>query len=150
VASIGPTLDQASLVIRRHPTSERGTRPLVAWVQLTRTQIRKRFQTRQLTLTLLCSGPEGQTKMERANDTPSTLRSVCSSTTACHRLRCHPSPCMLLSLRFSSSFESYLRNHSLMAVNTGDFHFSDAIVLILYQAQADPNRWDSSFAVSGV
>ena len=37
-----------------------------------------------------------------------------------------------------------------MAVNTGDFHFSDAIILILYYAQADPDRWDSSFAVSGV
>jgi hypothetical protein len=31
-------------------------------------------------------------------------------------------------------------------LNTGDFHFSDPIVLILSQAQANPNRWDSSFS----
>ena len=103
MASIGPTLDRASLVIRRHPTSECRTRPLGAWAQLTRTEIPKRFQTRQLTVTLLCSGPEGQTKMERANDTPSTLRSICHPFARLPLLArdcgAIQSPCMLLSLR---------------------------------------------------
>jgi hypothetical protein len=59
VASLGPTLDWASLVIRRHPTSECRTRALGAWVQLTRTQIPKRFQTRQLTLNFTLFGTRG-------------------------------------------------------------------------------------------
>ena len=33
-----------------------------------------------------------------------------------------------------------------MPVNTGDFHFSKAIVLVLYWVKADNNRWDFSFS----